>query len=57
VITAGPELEAAGDQQTAFLCAFVVHLFAQEPPGKTCSGRFFRLPLNRSFTENEKLEK
>jgi hypothetical protein len=30
----------------------------QEPPGKTCSGRFFRLPLNnRSFTENEKVEK
>jgi hypothetical protein len=28
-----------------------------EPPGKTCSGRFFRLPLNRSFTENEKVEK
>jgi hypothetical protein len=29
----------------------------QEPLGKTCSGRFFRLPLNRSFTENEKVEK
>jgi hypothetical protein len=28
-----------------------------EPPGKTCPGRFFRLPLNRSFTENEKVEK
>ncbi len=24
----------------------------QEPPGKTWSGRFFRLPLNRSFVEN-----
>jgi hypothetical protein len=28
------------------------HFNVLEPAGKTCSGRFFRLPHNRSFVEN-----
>jgi hypothetical protein len=37
--------------------ARVLACLLSDGPGKTCAGRFFRLPLNRSFTENEKVEK